>query len=48
MVWREAVRALNTDYIARMLATVVRDLASAHQDKGFDVMTTVCDGAAEQ
>lgn len=48
VVWREGVRALNTDYIQRMLATVMRELAMAHQDKGFDVIATVCDGAAEQ
>ncbi|CAM9770889.1 unnamed protein product, partial [Hapterophycus canaliculatus] len=47
VVWREAVRSLSTDYIQRMLTTAMRYLAIAHQDKGFDVIATVCDGASE-
>ncbi|CAN0500690.1 unnamed protein product, partial [Ectocarpus sp. 12 AP-2014] len=46
-VWRESVRSLNTDYIQRMVMTVARELASAHCDKGFDVVFLVCDGAGE-
>ncbi|CAN0196102.1 unnamed protein product [Scytosiphon promiscuus] len=48
VVWRQAVRALSTDYIQRMLVTTMRYLAIAHEDKGFDVIATVCDGASEQ
>lgn len=47
-VWRESVRTVNTDYIQRMVTTTARELASAHPDKGFDVICTVCDGANEQ
>lgn len=48
VVWREAVRSLSTDYIQRMLVMVMRFLMVAHPDKAFDVIATVCDGAAEQ
>ncbi|CAN0328809.1 unnamed protein product [Ectocarpus fasciculatus] len=48
VVWREAVRSLSTDYIQRMLTRTMRYLATAHTDKGFDVIATVCDGASEQ
>ena len=48
VVWREAVRSLSADYISTMLEEVMVDLATAHEDKGFDVVCTMCDGAAEQ
>lgn len=48
VVWREAVRGLSADYIQRMVVTAMRHLAVAHQDKAFDVVATVCDGASEQ
>lgn len=48
VVWREAVKGLSTDYIQRMVVRVMRFLAAAHQDKAFDVIATVCDGASEQ
>lgn len=48
VVWREAVRSLNPDYIMRMCDDIMTALAHAHVDKGFDVVATCCDGAAEQ
>ncbi|CAM9700634.1 unnamed protein product, partial [Hapterophycus canaliculatus] len=47
VVWREAIRSLSTVYIQRMVMTAARYLACAHEDKGFDVIATVCDGASE-
>lgn len=48
VVWREAVRSLNADYIVRMCDIVMKKLSHAHVNKGFDVVGTVCGGAAEQ
>lgn len=48
VVWREAVRSLAQNYVTTMLDEILFELAAAHQDKGFDVIATMCDGAAEQ
>ena len=48
VVWREACEGLQSDYILTMLDECMIKLAAAHPDKGFDVVATICDGAAEQ
>lgn len=47
-VYREAVKGLNEPKISRMLDEIMLKLYGAHEDKNFDVIGTVCDGAAEQ
>lgn len=47
-VYREAVKGLTGPKISRMLDDVMLRLSNAHEDKSFDVIGTVCDGAAEQ
>lgn len=47
-VFREAVRGLTGPKLARMLDDIMTSLYQAHSDKNFDVIGTVCDGAAEQ
>lgn len=47
-VYREAVKGLTGDKLRQMLDDVILRLYSAHEDKNFDVIGTVCDGAAEQ
>ncbi|CBN76029.1 hypothetical protein Esi_0281_0015 [Ectocarpus siliculosus] len=46
-VFREAVRGLTGPKLARMLDDIMTSLYQAHSDKNFDVIGTVCDGAAE-
>lgn len=48
MVYREAVRSLNSQVIMDMVDVCCTALSRAHADKAFDVVTTICDGAAEQ
>lgn len=48
VVYREAVRSLASYKINVMLNQIMVKLYGAHQDKHFDVVATVCDGAAEQ
>ncbi|CAN0183662.1 unnamed protein product [Ectocarpus sp. 4 AP-2014] len=47
-VYREAVKELTGSKPKRMLNEIMLKLYTAHEDKKFDVIATVCDGAAEQ
>ncbi|CAB1115479.1 unnamed protein product [Ectocarpus sp. CCAP 1310/34] len=46
-VYREAVKGLTGPKLKRMLNEVMLRLYTVHEDKQFDVICTVCDGAAE-
>lgn len=48
IAYRGAVVSLNADYIQRMLTTVLRALASPHEDVVFDVIAAVCGGDVEK